>query len=137
MVPIPQYPLYSGTIRLYRGNLAGYYLDEEKDWSLDIKHLQEVYKSHYDKGQAIKALVLINPGNPTGSILSRENIVDVIKFCKDYKLVLLSDEVYQTNIYSEVMKFHSTKSVMLSMSPEYRDTMLFSFHSTSKGFYGE
>lgn len=48
----------------------------------------------------MRALVVINPGNPTGGVLSRENQNDIVKFCEEEKLVLIADEVYQTNIYA-------------------------------------
>ena len=57
----------------------------------------------------MRALVVINPGNPTGQILSYENQVDVVKFCKEEGIVLLADEVYQANIYRPDKTFTSFK----------------------------
>ena len=51
-------------------------------------------------GKTVRALVVINPGNPTGGVLGRENQDDVVRFCEKNKLVLIADEVYQTNIYA-------------------------------------
>ena len=48
----------------------------------------------------MRALVVINPGNPTGGVLGRENQNDVVSFCEKNKLVLIADEVYQTNVYA-------------------------------------
>ena len=48
---------------------------------------------------AVRALVFINPGNPTGQCLSYQNLKDLIQFAAEEKLVLMADEVYQTNIY--------------------------------------
>ncbi len=48
----------------------------------------------------MRALVVINPGNPTGGVLGRENQNDVVQFCEKNKLVLIADEVYQTNVYA-------------------------------------
>jgi len=61
------------------------------------------------EGKSVRALVVINPGNPTGQILSYENQVDVVKFCKEEGIVLLADEVYQANIYSPDKTFTSFK----------------------------
>ena len=49
----------------------------------------------------IKALAMINPGNPTGQVLSYEAVREICGFCADNNIVLLSDEVYQRNVYSE------------------------------------
>lgn len=137
LAPIPQYPLYSACIQLLGSTLAGYLLDESKNWEVDIKNLSDVYKKYYDSGHRLKAMVIINPGNPTGNILSEQNIEDIIKFCYEHKLVILADEVYQNNIYSKTKKFHSFKKVLGKMKEPYNQTILFSFNSISKGYYGE
>ena len=82
-------------------------------------------------------MVVINPGNPTGQLLSEENIKEIIKFCYDKKLFLLADEVYQGNIYSEHKKFVSFKKVLSEMEEPYNRVCLASFHSISKGNIGE
>mgnify|MGYP002712267836 CR=1 FL=1 len=46
-----------------------------------------------------KAIVVINPGNPTGSVLTKKNIEDIIRFAKENKILIIADEVYQHNIY--------------------------------------
>lgn len=50
-------------------------------------------------GKEVRALCLINPGNPTGNVLSRQTLEEIVKFCKNHNMVLLADEVYQDNIY--------------------------------------
>ncbi len=54
-------------------------------------------------------MVVINPGNPTGQVLSKENIKNIIKWAYDNKLFIMADEVYQDNVYAEGSKFHSFK----------------------------
>lgn len=61
------------------------------------------------EGKSVRGLVVINPGNPTGQILSYENQVDVVKFCKEEGIALLADEVYQANIYRQDKAFTSFK----------------------------
>ena len=95
MIPIPQYPLYTASIALRKGNAVSYYLDEEKGWSIDIDHLEESLVKAKEDGIVVNSFVLINPGNPTGQVLSREAMHDVVKFCARNKLVLMADEVYQ------------------------------------------
>lgn len=138
MIPIPQYPLYSATLSLVDATPIPYYLNESEAWGLDRKDLQKSVDDARKAGVDVRALVIINPGNPTGQCLTEENIREIIRFCHEERIVLLADEVYQTNIYQpERRPFHSFKKVLKSMGPEYQEQELFSFHSTSKGMIGE
>lgn len=58
-----------------------------------------------------RVLVVINPGNPTGQVLSRDNIEEIIKFAHKEKLFLFADEVYQDNVYAQGSQFYSFKKV--------------------------
>ena len=109
-------------------------------------------------------MVIINPGNPTGQCLSEANLKDVITFCYQESLVLLGDEVYQQNIYQDerpfisarkvwilIMLFHdysslqivmfvtcSNSKVLMDMGPPInKELQLVSFHTVSKGYWGE
>jgi len=136
MIPIPQYPIYSATIDLLDGHKVGYFLDEEKNWDLNLEELERSLAEATDKGIDVRALVLINPGNPTGQVLSENAVQDIVKFCAKHKLVLLADEVYQANIYDDDLKFNSCKKAAFDAGID--DVIeLTSFHSTSKGLYGE
>jgi aspartate/methionine/tyrosine aminotransferase len=135
MIPIPQYPLYSATITLYEGKQVHYYLDESKDWSLSRQLLEESIAEAKRFGVKVKAICVINPGNPTGSVLSRDNISMVIDFAREHNLSILADEVYQENVYRIGDKFVSFAKVMAEK--EETRVSLFSFHSTSKGYLGE
>lgn len=135
MIPIPQYPLYSATIELYGGRKIGYYLDENNSWQLNEQILTESIEKAKSKGINPVAIAVINPGNPTGAVLSYENIVMIINFAKKYNLSILADEVYQENVYVSNAKFHSFARVMHDM--KMNDVTLFSYHSVSKGFMGE
>ncbi|EPB88721.1 alanine transaminase [Mucor circinelloides 1006PhL] len=138
MIPIPQYPLYSATLSLVDAAPVPYYLNESQSWGLSREDLQKSVDEARQKGVDVRALVIINPGNPTGQCLSEDNIKEIIQFCHEERIVLLADEVYQTNIYQpERRPFHSFKKVLKSMGPEYQEQELFSFHSTSKGMIGE
>ncbi|HAL93543.1 MAG TPA: aminotransferase class I/II [Spirochaetaceae bacterium] len=135
LIPIPQYPLYSATITLYGGQQIGYYLDEESGWSLDEQMLEDAIQQALAKGIHARAIVVINPGNPTGGVLTENNIRMVIHFAKRHNLTILADEVYQENIYKPGARFISFAHVMTSMKE--KKVSLFSFHSVSKGFFGE
>ncbi|CAI0419318.1 unnamed protein product [Linum tenue] len=137
LCPIPQYPLYSASIALHGGSLIPYYLDEETGWGLEVSELKKQLEEARSKGISVRALVVINPGNPTGQVLAEENQRDIVEFCKKEGLVLLADEVYQENIYVPEKKFHSFKKVARSMGYGDNDLCLVSFQSVSKGYHGE
>ncbi|KAG2776263.1 Alanine aminotransferase 1, partial [Phytophthora cactorum] len=137
MAPIPQYPLYSAAIAINGGTLVGYYLDEANAWGLDVDELARAVKEARDAGKTVRAMAVINPGNPTGQCLSEKNIEEIIKFCKKEDILILADEVYQENVYAEGKKFFSFKKVLRDLGKGYDDVELISFHSTSKGFTGE
>jgi alanine transaminase len=140
MIPIPQYPLYSASLSLFGAAPVHYYLDEATGWSLDTNQLTQSIYAARKKGINVRALVIINPGNPTGQCLEAENMQDIITLCYKERLVLLADEVYQTNIYEPHQRpFISFKKALLDHpDAEVRDNLeLVSFHSISKGMIGE
>ncbi|KAG7526337.1 alanine aminotransferase 2-like isoform X1 [Solea senegalensis] len=137
MISIPQYPLYSAALAELGAVQINYYLNEENCWSLDINELQRSLDEAREYCNP-RALCIINPGNPTGQVQSRECIEDVIRFAAKERLFLLADEVYQDNVYADGCQFHSFKKVLFEMGPEYANTVeLVSFHSTSKCYMGE
>ncbi|KAG4103090.1 alanine aminotransferase 2 [Neocallimastix lanati (nom. inval.)] len=137
LLPIPQYPLYSALLTLLGGTKVNYYLDEEKGWGLSIQELNSAVTKAKMKGINVRSIVVINPGNPTGHCLEVDNMKEIIKFCHRENLIIIADEVYQENVYTEGKKFTSFRKVLLDMGEEYRDVQLFSCHSVSKGFLGE
>ena len=138
MVPIPQYPLYSASIALYGGQLVGYYLNEEKGWALDVEELRQSLRTAQSKGIVVRALVFINPGNPTGQCLTEANLQELIRFCYENRLILCADEVYQENIYQSKHPFISARRVLGRMPEPIRSGLeVASFHTVSKGAYGE
>ncbi|KAG0080328.1 hypothetical protein BGZ90_012696 [Linnemannia elongata] len=138
MIPIPQYPLYTATLAVLDAKPVPYFLDESKAWGLTTEELQRSYDEAAKSGVDTRALVIINPGNPTGQCLSEENMREIIEFCRKNRVILLADEVYQTNIYQpEQRPFHSFKKVLKSMGPAYEGFEMISYHSISKGMIGE
>ncbi|KAI7736057.1 hypothetical protein M8C21_030402 [Ambrosia artemisiifolia] len=103
--PIPQYPLYSASIALHGGTLVPYYLDEATGWGLEISELKKQLEAARQKGIIVRAMVVINPGNPTGQVLPEENQRDIVEFCKEEGLVLLADECGYRGGYMEVTGF--------------------------------
>ncbi|XP_017877130.1 alanine aminotransferase 1 [Ceratina calcarata] len=136
MIPIPQYPLYSATIAEFGVAPIGYYLNEDNKWALEISELDRAL-SESRRSCNPRVLVVINPGNPTGQVLTRKNIEDIILFAYKNHLYLLADEVYQDNVYDKDSAFHSFKKVMMEMGEPYCRMELASFMSVSKGYMGE
>jgi aspartate/methionine/tyrosine aminotransferase len=135
LVPIPQYPLYSASIRLLGGAKVGYQLDEATGWKLPLEALQGACQRARADGVRVRAIVVINPGNPTGGVLDEKNVEMVLDFAREHRLSVLADEVYQENVYRPEDRFVSFASVLEKRG--MRDVSLFSFHSTSKGILGE
>ncbi|KAI3844900.1 hypothetical protein MKW92_016637, partial [Papaver armeniacum] len=137
LCPIPQYPLYFSSIDLQGGSLVPYYLDEATGLGLEVSELTKQLEDAKSKGITVRSLVVINPGNPTGQVLTEENQGAIVEFCKKENLVLLTDEVYQENVFVEDKSFHSFKKVARSMGYGEKDISLVSFQSVSKGYQGE
>lgn len=139
LVPIPQYPLYTATLSVLNARCVPYYLDESKTWSTDMSAIREAYKKAKAEGTDVRAIVVINPGNPTGANLSAEDVRSVLEFAAEEKLVVLGDEVYQTNIF--IGHFTSFKKGLRDLQKEvpgkYDNLELASLNSISKGMVGE
>jgi aspartate/methionine/tyrosine aminotransferase len=135
MIPIPQYPLYSASITLFGGRPIGYQLDEQNHWQLNEEALNDSFRGAKQNGTNPVAIAVINPGNPTGAVLSQDNIRMIVKFAAANGLAILADEVYQENVYATGAKFFSFAKTFTEM--EETRVPLFSFHSISKGFWGE
>ncbi len=135
MIPIPQYPLYSAEIALRGGRAVGYYLDEEHHWQLREEVLTTAISRARADGTRPVAIAVINPGNPTGAVLTRDEIAMIIRFARANGLAIFADEVYQENVYAEYHQFHSFAKVLHELKEA--TVPLFSFHSVSKGFLGE
>ena len=139
MIPIPQYPLYTATLAYVSATSLPYYLQESDHWSLNHSVLVDTISKARESQTPVKALVIINPGNPTGACLNRHAIEQVIQLCFDERILLLADEVYQANIFDPENKpFVSFKKVLRSMPREVANGVeMVSFHSISKGVSGE
>lgn len=139
LIPIPQYPLYTASIALNNAVPVGYLLNEEKQWSTDPDAIRDLIAENKEKDITIKALVVINPGNPTGAILKEQDIVELINISAEHGIVLIADEVYQENVFHG--EFISVKRVLSRLLEEnydlYKNVQLASLHSTSKGVSGE
>jgi len=136
LIPIPQYPLYSAAIANNGGTVVGYYLDEASGWSVSLAQIKKAidrFRQERPTGR-LKAIAVINPGNPTGNVMTRQQMEEVVQLCADHGITLLADEVYQENIWVDSKKWESFRKVALEMK---LPVQVISFHSISKGYYGE
>jgi len=141
LVPIPQYPLYTATLALLDARVVPYYLNEEKNWGTNVESIKKSLQDAKAAGTDVRAIVVINPGNPTGATLSADEIKSIITFAAEEKLVILADEVYQTNIFEGT--FVSFKKALRELQAadkgdkKHANVELASLHSISKGMVGE
>lgn len=138
LIPIPQYPLYSASLSLEGAVAIHYHLSEKDNWTLHHDYLERRINEAAAEGIKPTMLCVINPGNPTGSVMPDEDIENILKIAHEHDLVVLADEVYQANIFEG--KFHSFKKIrqrLVSQDPKYNSIQLASVHSTSKGYIGE
>ncbi|KPH92488.1 aminotransferase [Pseudoalteromonas undina] len=96
LIPAPDYPLWTASVKLAGGNPVHYLCDEEQDWFPDIDDIKSKITSK------TKALVLINPNNPTGAVYSDALLEELINIAREHKLLLLSDEIYEKILYDGV-----------------------------------
>jgi alanine-synthesizing transaminase len=88
LTPSPGYPLYSAVLAKLQAQNVPYYLDEENNWEPDVADIKKKITAR------TRALVLINPNNPTGSRYSREVLEEVVKISLAHNLMIFSDEIY-------------------------------------------
>ncbi|TFY54697.1 hypothetical protein EVJ58_g8705 [Rhodofomes roseus] len=137
LIPIPQYPLYTATLAQFNGVAVPYHLSEIDGWSTSLDEIRAALKKAEISSSDItpRALVVINPGNPTGALLDQKTMDELVQLCEEHSLVLLADEVYQANLHRPAEHpFHSFKQTVRRLNSP---VSLISFHSISKGVFGE
>ncbi|WP_068546583.1 pyridoxal phosphate-dependent aminotransferase [Thalassotalea crassostreae] len=93
LIPAPDYPLWTAAVALSGGTPVHYRCDDENFWYPDIDNIRA---SINDK---TKAIVLINPNNPTGSVYPKEILQQVLELAKEHNLIVFSDEIYDKVLY--------------------------------------
>jgi alanine-synthesizing transaminase len=120
LTPCPEYPLYSAILAKLGAPPNVYYLDEDAAWQPDLEHLA----SRIFAGT--RAIVLINPNNPTGAVYSRETLERIAEYARENNLVILSDE-----IYDELELDGETHVSIAALAP---DVPVITFGGLSKGY---
>jgi alanine-synthesizing transaminase len=93
LVPSPDYPLWTGAINLCGGQAVHYRCDEHADWEPDLEHVARQITAR------TKALVIINPNNPTGAVYSRQTLLGLLDLARTNGLLVLTDEIYDQILY--------------------------------------
>lgn len=93
LVPSPDYPLWTGAVTLCGGRAVHYRCDEDEDWQPDLEHVAAQITPN------TRALVIINPNNPTGAVYSREVLLGLLEIARRHDLLVLADEIYDKILY--------------------------------------
>ncbi len=93
LIPAPDYPLWTATANLAGGKAVHYICDEQSNWYPDIEDMK---KKITDK---TKAIVIINPNNPTGALYPREILEQIADLAREHGLILFSDEIYDRLVF--------------------------------------
>lgn len=93
LTPSPGYPQYTSLVSFYQAVMNPYYLDEEKGWIPDLEDIEKRINSK------TRAIILINPNNPTGSCAGPEIVKGLIDIARRHNLIILSDEIYHKLLF--------------------------------------
>lgn len=88
LIPSPDYPLWTATATLSGGKVVHYVCDEQAEWYPDI---EDIKKKITDR---TKAIVIINPNNPTGALYPKEVLEQIVNIAREHQLIIFSDEIY-------------------------------------------
>lgn len=95
LIPAPDYPLWTAATSLAGGKPVHYLCDEQAGWFPDIDDMRSKITAN------TKAIVLINPNNPTGAVYSREVLLDIVELARQHNLVIMADEIYDKILYDD------------------------------------
>ncbi|HAT1180858.1 MULTISPECIES: pyridoxal phosphate-dependent aminotransferase [Corynebacterium] len=120
LIPAPDYPLWTAATSLAGGTPVHYLCDEEDDWNPSIEDIRAKVT------EKTKAIVVINPNNPTGAVYSREVLQNIVDVAREYNLLILADEIYDRILYD------GAKHISIaSLAP---DLLTITFNGLSKAY---
>jgi alanine-synthesizing transaminase len=120
LVPAPDYPLWTASVALSGGTAVHYRCDERAEWMPDLVDIERKITDR------TKALVIINPNNPTGAVYSDEMLLELAEIARRHRLVLCSDEIYDRILYDG-----ATHTPTASLAP---DLLTLTFNGLSKNY---
>lgn len=95
LIPSPDYPLWTTVVGLAGGNAVHYECNEEDEWNPNLSDIESKISLK------TRAIVLINPNNPTGAVYSKQIVDGIVKLAEKHNLILFSDEIYDKIIYDD------------------------------------
>ncbi|MBU3554101.1 aminotransferase class I/II-fold pyridoxal phosphate-dependent enzyme [Polynucleobacter sp. UB-Piko-W3] len=120
LVPAPDYPLWTAAVSLSSGTPVHYLCDESQDWAPDLNDLRKKITPR------TKAIVVINPNNPTGAIYSKEVLLEITKIAREHGLILFADEIYDKMLYDAEKH--------ISLASLSTDVVTITFNGLSKNY---
>lgn len=120
LIPAPDYPLWTAATSLAGGTPVHYLCDEEDDWNPSIEDIRAKVT------EKTKAIVVINPNNPTGAVYSRETLQKIVDVAREYNLLILADEIYDRILYDGAQHIS-----IASLAP---DLLTITFNGLSKAY---
>lgn len=100
LIPAPDYPLWTAAATLAGGKAVHYLCDEENEWFPDIDDIKAKISPR------TKAILVINPNNPTGAVYSRQILLDIVEVAREHNLMIFSDEIYEKIVYDGAVHHH-------------------------------
>ncbi len=120
LVPAPDYPLWTAAVSLSGGTPVHYLCDESKEWAPDLADLRSKITPR------TKAIVMINPNNPTGAIYSKAVLTELTQIAREHGLILFADEIYDKMLYDEEQH--------VSLASLSSDVVIITFNGLSKNY---
>jgi alanine-synthesizing transaminase len=120
LVPMPDYPLWTASVSLCGGRAVHYRCDESADWQPDLDDIAAKIT------RRTKAIVVINPNNPTGAVYNNETLVQIVELARRHGLMIFSDEIYDKILYDGV-----THTSTAALAP---DLLCLTFNGLSKAY---
>jgi alanine-synthesizing transaminase len=99
LIPTPDYPLWTTVVGLTGGKAVHYLCDEINDWAPDLEDIESKIT------EKTRALVIINPNNPTGAVYSKEVVEKLVSLATKHSLILFSDEIYDKILFDQTKHF--------------------------------
>ncbi|MFT7409712.1 MAG: alanine-synthesizing transaminase [Oleispira sp.] len=120
LIPSPDYPLWTGAVSLAGGTPVHYHCDEQSNWFPDMDDVRKKVNKN------TKALVLINPNNPTGAVYPDEVLLELIQIARENGLIIFSDEIYDKILFDG-----ATHTSTASLAD---DLLIITFNGLSKNY---
>ncbi|MCH9798605.1 MAG: pyridoxal phosphate-dependent aminotransferase [Betaproteobacteria bacterium] len=120
LVPAPDYPLWTAAATLAGGTARHYLCEEDNDWLPNLQDIESKINAN------TRAIVVINPNNPTGALYPKETLLGIIDIARHHNLVIFADEIYDKVLYDE--------NEHISMASLAEDVLFVTFNGLSKNY---